>query len=302
MTLLVVGTLLFAGAAFLVIQVATLPARQRRDVVKRVADYGSQAIAQPLGVRRQTRARNVFDPIWSVLAAPVLLVLPRTTRESVDKRLIAAGLAPRVTPDQALGAKALFAAIGVVIGLLFLAQSTTWGILFTLCLAPAGFFLPDVFINSRINERRDKIQASLPDALDLLAVSVEAGLSFDAGVAKLVEYLKGPLVEEFALMLNEIRIGTSRAEGLRRLEARIDVSELTSFVRAVIQAEELGTSMADILRAQAEDARVNRQLAAEEKAMKLPVKMLIPMAGFILPATFFVLLGSAILNLGKNLS
>jgi tight adherence protein C len=301
MTLLVIGMLLLAGAAFLAIQVATIPARHRRDVVRRVAGYGSQAIAQPLGLPQQRRDRRLLDPIWALLAAPVLLILPRTTRESVDKRLIGAGLAPRISPDQALGAKALFATIGIVIGLLFMAQSTIWGIIFAVCLAPAGFFLPDVFINSRISERRDKMQAALPDALDLLAVSVEAGLSFDAGVAKLVEYLKGPLVEEFALMLNEIRIGTSRAEGLRRLEARVDVPEVTTFVRAVIQAEELGTSMADILRAQAEDARVNRQLAAEEKAMKLPVKMLIPMAGFILPATFIVLLGSALLNIGNNI-
>jgi tight adherence protein C len=301
MTLLVIGTILFAGAAFLAIEVATLPARHRRGIVKRLEGYGSQAISQPLGSTRPRRERRLLDPVWALLASPVLRVLPRTTRESVDRRLIAAGLAPRISPDQALGAKALLAAAGVLIGVAISARYTAAGIVLAAGLGALGFWLPDMFITSRINDRRDRIQASLPDAIDLLAVSVEAGLSFDAAVAKLVEYLEGPLIEEFALMLNEIRIGTSRAEGLRRLEARIDVLEVSTFVRAVIQAEELGTSMADILRAQAEDSRVNRQQVAEEKAMKLPVKMLIPMAAFILPATFIVLLGSALLNLGKSL-
>src|SRR5205823_2850784 len=100
-------------------------------------------------------------------------------------RLIAAGLAPRISPDQAVGAKPLFAAIGVLIGLLIASSSTLLGIVIAVCLAPIGFLLPDIFITTRINDRRDKLQASLPDALDLLAVSVEAGLSFDAAVAKL---------------------------------------------------------------------------------------------------------------------
>ena len=146
---------------------------------------------------------------------------------------------------------------------------------------------------------REEVQATLPDALDLLAVSVEAGLGFDGAVAKLTESMQGPLIEEFALALNEMRIGESRAEALKRMAAIVDSPELTSFVRAVIQADQLGSSLGSILRVQAADTRLRRQLAAEEKAMKLPVKMLFPMMLFILPALFIIVLGPALQRFGK---
>jgi tight adherence protein C len=175
------------------------------------------------------------------------------------------------------------------------------GVLLGLCLGFLGFLGPDVYVNGKIRDRQERVLAALPDALDLLAVSVEAGLGFDGAVSKLVDYMEGPLIDEFALTLNEMRIGESRIEALKRMAARVDVPELSAFIRAVVQADQLGTSIAGILRVQAADARTRRQFAAEEKAMKAPIKMLVPTALFIFPALFIVILGPILMNFGKNL-
>jgi tight adherence protein C len=149
----------------------------------------------------------------------------------------------------------------------------------------------------KTRSRRDTIRSELPDALDLLAVSVEAGLGFDGAVAKLVDHMEGPLIDEFGLMMSEIRVGETRTVALRKMAERVDATELSNFVRAVIQAEQLGISLGRILRVQATDTRLRRQAAAEEKAMKAPIKMLFPTVFFIFPALFIVILGPAFLNI-----
>ena len=152
---------------------------------------------------------------------------------------------------------------------------------------------------SKARSRKDRIRAELPDALDLMAVSVEAGMGFDGAIAKLTEHMHGPLADEFALTLGEIRIGESRQDALKKLSDRTSTPELASFVRAIIQADQLGISLGRILRVQATDSRLKRQAAAEEKAMKAPIKMLFPTVLFIFPAMFLVILGPAFLNLSK---
>ena len=154
-------------------------------------------------------------------------------------------------------------------------------------------------LRAQLKRRREKIRADLPDALDLLAVSVEAGLGFDGAIAKLTEHMEGPLAEEFGLTLGEMRIGESRADALKRMSERVDAPELSSFTRAIIQADQLGTSLGRILRVQAADTRMRRQAAAEERAMKAPIKMLFPTVLFIFPAMFLIILGPAFLNLDK---
>ena len=150
-----------------------------------------------------------------------------------------------------------------------------------------------MILSARIKSRRDAVRSDLPDALDLLAVSVEAGLGFDGAITKLTEHMDGPLVDEFSLLLSEMRMGESRQTALKNMVARVDAAELSSFVRAVIQADQLGISLGRILRVQATDSRLRRQAAAEEKAMKAPIKMLFPTVLFIFPAMFLVLLGPA---------
>ncbi len=299
--LIVLGGLLLGAAAFVVAETATLPARQRRELLKRAASYGSRPAPRPIDRRHSTFGERVLAPILGGVARFVLRLTPNTTRESIGQRLLSAGLAQSITADQLLAAKGLLAGAGIFVGVIAAATIGAKGLILAVGLAAVGFIVPDFFVGSRVNRRRELIQAALPDALDLLAVSVEAGLGFDASVAKLVDYMDGPLVEEFALMLNEMRIGETRAEALKRMAGRVDCHEVGSFVRAVVQAENLGMSMGNILRVQASDSRIRRQLAAEEKAMKAPIKMLFPTAVFILPAMFIVILGPAVLNWGKGL-
>ena len=135
--------------------------------------------------------------------------------------------------------------------------------------------------------------------LDLLCVSVEAGLGFDAAMARITERLQGPLLEELTIVLHEMRIGESRVQALKNFSDRLDMPETTSFARSIIQADQLGISLARILRVQAQDSRHKRQMAAEEKAMKAPIKMLFPTVLFIFPAMFIVILGPAMLQLMK---
>jgi tight adherence protein C len=159
-----------------------------------------------------------------------------------------------------------------------------------------GFLIPDAFLTMRTRKRRDLVRAQLPDALDVLAVSVEAGLGLDGAIVKLTEHMKGPLIDEFALTLGEIRIGESRHEALKKLTERVPTPEVAAFVRSIIQADQLGISLGRILRVQAADSRLRRQSAAEESAMKAPIKMLFPTVLFIFPAMFLVILGPALLN------
>ncbi|HWG56154.1 MAG TPA: type II secretion system F family protein, partial [Gaiellaceae bacterium] len=156
-----------------------------------------------------------------------------------------------------------------------------------------------VLVSGRARRRRDAIRAALPDTLDLLAVSVEAGLGFDGAVAKVTEHMEGPLVEEFNLTLGEMRIGESRHDALKKLADRVATPEVATFARAIIQADQLGISLGRILRVQAAETRLKRQAAAEEKAMKAPIKMLFPTVAFIFPAMFLVILGPAFINLAK---
>src|SRR5204863_7835647 len=148
-------------------------------------------------------------------------------------------------------------------------------LVFGLALGGIGFIGPDFVVSSRARKRRDSIKAELPDALDLLAVSVEAGLGFDGAISKLTDHMDGPLTDEFGLTLNEIRIGESRQDALKKLSARCDTPEVSGFSRAIIQADQLGISLGRILRVQAADTRQRRQAAAEEKAMKAPIQMVL---------------------------
>ena len=159
--------------------------------------------------------------------------------------------------------------------------------------------VPDVVVTFRTRTRKEILRAELPDALDLLAVSVEAGLGFDGAISKLTEHMDGPLADEFALALGEMRIGESRQNALTKMMQRVSTPELSAFVRAIIQADQLGISLGRILKVQAADTRQRRQLAAEERAMKAPIKMLFPTVIFVFPAMFIVILGPAFMNLSE---
>ena len=218
--------------------------------------------------------------------------------DAIGGRLIAAGVSQRISTSQFLALKSGLALGGVIAGAVFGAVlAPVAGVVFAPLLGVVGFIGPDLILTVRIKARRERIRSELPDALDLLAVSVEAGLGLDGAIAKLTEHMDGALVDEFALTLGEMRIGESRSEALKKLAERVPAPEVSAFVRSVIQAEQLGISLGRILRVQAADSRLRRQAAAEERAMKAPIKMLFPTALFIFPAMFVAILGPAFLNI-----
>jgi tight adherence protein C len=165
-----------------------------------------------------------------------------------------------------------------------------------------GFFIPDYWLSRRIGARQKAILLAIPDTLDLLTISVKAGLGFDAALGKVVEKTEGPLTDEFRRTLAEVRIGKARRDALREMVARTNVPALTNFISAIIQAEQLGVAIARVLEVQSEQLRIKRRQRAEEMAAKAPIKMLFPLVGCIFPSMFIVILGPAIILIVTNLS
>ena len=163
-----------------------------------------------------------------------------------------------------------------------------------------GFFLPTMLISSKIGRRQDSIIKAMPDALDLLTVCVEAGLGFDQAMQKVSEKWETELSQAFARVIQEVRLGKLRRDALRDMAERIGIPEMTSFVAALIQADQLGVSMAKVLRIQSEQMRMRRRQRAEKKAHEAPIKMLIPMAFLIFPSIYIVLLGPSVIQVLKQ--
>jgi tight adherence protein C len=297
--LLLLAILCVGAAIFVLGEVATYPERLKARSVRRATDYGHIRVRTSERELMRFRER-VLVPAASRLAAIPLKLSPRTSVEAIAGKLVAAGLASRL---DARGFLAIKGGATIAAGLtgfaLGASGSATNALLLTPAFAAIGFIAPDWILTMKMRARREEIRSELPDALDLLAVSVEAGLGFAGAVTKLTEHMSGPLIDEFALTLNEIRVGESRQVALKKMAARVDATELSNFVRAVVQAEQLGISLGRILRVQAADTRLRRQAAAEEKAMKAPIKMLFPTVIFIFPSMFIVVLGPAMLTILK---
>jgi tight adherence protein C len=293
--LLILAIATIGLAAFYFAEFATAPMRTRRELVHRAANYGR--VRTITGKEMPRFRERVLAPFVAQVAKLMLRINPRTTTESVAAKMMAAGMR-KASPTGFIAAKGIFALVGAFTGLLVGgAASPAKAPLFALILGLFGFLGPGMLLNSRVQARQQLVAQELPDALDLLSVSVEAGLGFDGAVQKLTEHMEGPLIEEFELALGGMRIGEGRQEALKKMAERSASPEMSSFVRSIVQADQLGISLGRILRIQAGDSRLKRQMLAEEKAMKAPIKMLFPTVLFIFPAMFIVVLGPAFLNL-----
>ncbi len=228
--------------------------------------------------------------------------------DRTEKRLAMAGNPGELRVADWLGIKAIGAAIG---GILFFFLFGIVGILgfpfpvgYLLSVVGLlfGYTIPEFWLGGRVKKRQKAILLMIPDTLDLLTISVRAGLGFDAALGKVVEKLKGPLSEEFRRALAEIRVGKARRDSLRDIVPRTEVPPLTNFIGAIIQAEQLGVSISKVLQVQSEQLRIERRQRAEEQAAKAPIKMLFPLVGCIFPSLFIVILGPAIILIVLNLA
>ncbi|MBV8692160.1 MAG: type II secretion system F family protein [Actinobacteria bacterium] len=253
------------------------------------------------------RDRELAEPVRERVILPIVTRLvgvgkvftPADYVAKVRHRLTVAGKPTQEQLDRFLAVRVITIALIPVwffVSLFVLHLGRRNGFLVFALLALASVLGPDAILNRRMAERQHLIQIKLPDILDLLTISVEAGLGFEQALDRTVGAVPGPLSEEFARMLGEVRAGARRADAMRALDERTDVSEVRSFVLAILQADTFGVSIGRVLRSQADEMRVRRRQLAQERAMKAPVKMLIPMVFCVFPALFVVVIGPAVLS------
>ncbi|MGN7147779.1 type II secretion system F family protein [Arthrobacter sp. SAFR-179] len=235
--------------------------------------------------------------------APILLgiskrLTPGSYEAKLDHWLSLAGRPASMPLDKLIISKPLLSLAGALAGVVVLSNSfTSLNIAVAIFMTVFFYFVPDLLVYNKAIKRQEEIELELPNTLDQMLISVEAGLGFESAMARAGSYGEGPLAQELVRTLQDIQVGRPRHEAYEAMAARTSVPDLKGFVRAVVQADKYGIGIAKVLRAQAKDARVKRRQRAEEKAMKLPVKVLFPLIFFIFPVLFIVLLGPAAINI-----
>jgi len=298
----VVTILVFACVALAAYAVLDLAFSDDTHVTRRLkglTDFEvSQAReAQPLLAPFKDR---VIAPAAGALASGARGLWPADYRARVETLLERAGNPRNIDATRFLASKIL-GTTGAVLLVIVLAVIGGWSVFGTIVAVLGGgalaFFGPDWWLAGTIGSRQHQIVRELPDMLDMLTISVEAGLGFDAALAKLVRNSRGPLAMEFGRALQEIQVGASRKEALRSMAERVDVPELSAFTASIIQADIFGISVAQVLRTQSAEMRLRRRQRAEEQAQKLPVKMVLPLVLCLLPSTMLVVAGPAVMRI-----
>jgi tight adherence protein C len=248
---------------------------------------------------------RVIYPIARKLGELAIRFTPQNAMQSIERKLELAGVSSAVDPTIILATQFIgLVFFGGIILFVLSIGSTGWPLgrklLLSLLFGLIGFYFPSMILSSRISRRQKEIRKAMPDALDLLTICVEAGLGFDAAMHKVSEKWESQLSMAFARVIQEIQLGKIRREALRDMSNRIGLPEMTSFVAAVIQSEQLGVSLSRVLRIQADQMRIRRRQMAEEEAHKAPIKMLIPMGLLIFPSLMIVLLTPAAIRLMQS--
>jgi tight adherence protein C len=226
------------------------------------------------------------------------------TPDRIRRKLDLAGNPHGWTVDRVVSGKILGAVAGLVFGLVFglMIETPTLRVILAIGGLVVGFFGPNLYLYQKVHERSEQLQRELPDAIDLLTISVESGLGFDAAVQQVARNTEGPLAEEFSRVLREMQIGQGRADALRALGERTNVPDMRSFVGSMVQADSFGIPVAQVLRVQSSEMRVKRRQRAEEKAQQVPVKITIPLIFCILPTLFIAVMGPAVLSIMDSFS
>ena len=261
-------------------------------------DLRAQELQRPFSER-------VLDPLLTSFVQVGRRATPDDRIARIRRRLDLAGNPVGWDADRILGLKAFGGPAGTVVGLLgalVFGASLVWLGVTTVLVGLLGWAVPSLWLYQNAADRSDRIRRELPDAMDLLTISVEAGLAFDAAVAQVARKTRGPVAQEFTRVLQEMQIGTGRTQALRALADRSDVPELQSFVGAMVQADAFGIPISSVLRVQTKEMRVKRSQRAEEAAQRVPIKILLPVIFCILPCLFIIILGPAVIQILQNLS
>jgi len=267
--------------------------RVQKSASERLALYGRAPATSRDEVLSVPFADRVLAPVVLRLGEFFRRYTPVGYLERVEQKLMYAGVL-RLDASAFVVTKVLLTVAGIIFAIIL--RNFGDGLLRLLLLfgPPAlGFFGPDAWLNRKIEDRKNTMLRALPDTLDMLVISVEAGLGFDSALQRVVETVPGPLSEEFFRMLQETRVGVARRDAMRNMMDRTDLDELRSFLLAMMQAEAFGVAIARVLRVQADEMRVKRRQRAQEKAFAAPVKLTFPLVFCIFPALFIVLLGPA---------
>ena len=296
-----------AAGAILLIAYGLAGNRSADPVQARLSQLGTM---QARTLEELELQQPFFERTIRPLAGRLSGVVSRRTSSSflerTEQRLAMAGNPGRLRVQEWLGIKVIASGVTAALLLLVLLLLLGAGPIMAIVVGAAGigigYIAPEFWLSRRIKARQKLIVLQIPDALDLLTISVRAGLGFDAALAKVVEKLRGPLPDEFRRALAEIRMGKSRREALRDIIPRTDVPSLSNFIGAILQAEQLGVSISKVLQVQSEQLRIDRRQRAEEMAQKAPIKMLFPLVGCIFPSLFIVILGPAIIMVIRGFS
>jgi tight adherence protein C len=305
-TLIAIGLTAAFLAAGLLGVVGVNVAAQRRSVHRSLRTMRSSEL--PIGaVREQELAtpvmRRIVMPGLSRVSHRVLRFTPQSVVDRLDRELIYAGSPVGWDGARLLAVKWLTGA-GLAVATILLLPQIGFGVVRGVVAAPLaafiGYYLPEWIVRSRSSTRQEEIRRALPDALDLLSITVQAGLAFDAALERVSREMGGPLGDELFRVVQEMRLGKGRGEALRDLADRTTVDELKAFVMAMVQAEIFGIAISQVLQTQAEEQRIKRRQRAEERAMKLPVKLVFPLILCIFPAMMVVLLGPAAITISET--
>ena len=306
LVIVAVAALILIGAIVLVI-IGMRESSGEDPLQARLADFAARGEAATLEEIElsQPISERVILPLARKAGEIALRFTPQNALQSTQRKIELAGN-PRGLEPSLFWILRFISALAVGLLMWYLmsvgVKNWTWGtkILVIFGFMIFGFFLPEMFLISKIQRRQKEIRKAMPDALDLLTICVEAGLGFDGAMQKVNEKWDNELSLAFGRVLKEIQLGKLRREALRDMADRMGVPEMTSFVAAVIQSEQLGVSMAKVLRIQSDQMRVKRRQMAEEEAHKAPIKMLVPMAILIFPSICIVLMTPAILLLMRS--
>jgi tight adherence protein C len=300
---LIIGVALMIFLAVMLIIVGIASPRPADEVEARLVEYGGRPMTLEEIELAQPFSQRIVFPMIQASAQFMERFTPQKSLEATRLKLDLAGNPNNWSPTEFLGIRGLAAILLMILTFLLTMLTDLEFIVrvgFVAGMAVLGFLLPSIWLGGRIRRRQDEIVKTLPDALDLLTISVEAGLPFDGAMQRVADKWDNELGKAFQRVLTELRVGKSRPEALRDMSDRMDVPDVTSFVAALIQADTLGISIAKVLRIQSEQMRIKRRQRAEEKAQQAPIKMLFPMTFLIFPTILVVILGPSLLILKES--